>query len=195
MYKNPFKLREVVLRARGKVVPTSPSVSSLASRVFPFRKPVGLSAEPSGERRGRGRGVGVGVRSGEAGRGGAGRRRGRGGRLTPRYCLERWIMGRRETANLKPRTAGDTRQPNLTNGSLAPPPSPLSRPGPSDGRLRAANWAAARRPNRTRANGGARGAEPLPPRAGLGCARLSPPPHLTAGSGPAPLPSRSLLPE
>lgn len=39
-------------------------------------------------------------------------------------CRERRIMGRREIANLKPRTAGDTRQPNLTNGSPSPAPPP-----------------------------------------------------------------------
>lgn len=67
-------------------------------------------------------------------RGAGGRGRGLAGRLTPRCCLERWIMGRRAIANLKPRTVGDTRQPNLANGSAEPPPSPCSRPPPPDGR-------------------------------------------------------------
>lgn len=100
------------------------SISVLVSRIFYFLKPMGSSVEPFGERGGRGRGGRAQVK------GGTGRRRGRGGQLTPRYCLERWIMGRREIANLKPRTADDTRQPNLTNGSPEPPPPRSPAPAP-----------------------------------------------------------------
>lgn len=128
----------------------------------------------SGERR-------RGVRAGEKGRG-RGRGRGRGGQLTPRYCLERWIMGRREIANLKPRTAGDTRQPNLTNGSPEPPPPGSPAPVPwTDGCAEPTGRPlAVQIPQEPM---GARGGRSRP-RVGLGCARL--PPLLVPGPAPSP---------
>lgn len=117
----PIQTVNVLLRARGKVVPT------LCQQYLFFRR-AHLLWEADGTLCGVPGGQGPGLR-GACGRRGRsrGRGRGRGGRLTPRCCLERWIMGRRAIANLKPRTVGDTRQPNLVNGSAEPPPSHQSR--------------------------------------------------------------------